>query len=98
MGSKFSESVFIRNRRGHQEERRRCEDGGGDASEAPTITERQELRGKLGVRHGMVSPSESPQGVNPANTGFWTSGLLNGERINFSCFKPLILWLVVMAA
>lgn len=34
----------------------------------------------------------------PANTWFGTSGLLNGERINFCCFKPFVLWLFVMAA
>ena len=42
----------------------------------------------LGERHGMDSPSVSPEGTNPANILILKSGLQSCETIKFCCFKP----------
>lgn len=91
VGSKFSDSVLIRKRTQTGTQRRGCKDGGRAQSGASTSLGAPRTAEKRGVRLELGSPSESPEGVNPANTRFQTSGLLNGERINVCCFKPFIL-------
>lgn len=54
--------------------------------------------GDLGEEHRADSPSEPPEGTNPAHPGMWFSGLHNCEKVNFCYLKPLGLWQFVIAA
>lgn len=47
---------------------------------------------KLGKKPGADSPSETPEGINLANTLLWTSGLLEPWERKICCLKPPILW------
>lgn len=52
---------------------------------------------KIRKRHGTESPPEPQRRHDLTDLLIWTSGLLNGERINFCCFKPPRLWSFAMA-
>lgn len=81
--------------------RRPCEDGGRYWSDAAI----SQGRASIAVPHQemevarMCSPLEPLEGAQRwGHLEFRLFGLLNKERINFYCFKPLSLWYFVMAA
>ena len=53
---------------------------------------------ETGERQGAVSLSESPGGINPANTLIWNSGLRNYDGINSYYLKPPKMWYFVRIA
>ena len=94
VSSKSDGSVLIRNKKDTQRHRW-CEDGGRDWSDASTsqrMPRTADQHQKQGERPGTVSPSEPPEGVDPANiliSDFWHPQLWEN---NSYCFKPPSLW------
>lgn len=81
--------------------REACDSRGRDWNNVSTIQGMARTAGnhqKVAERHGTVSPSEPPQGTDPANTWWQNPSHQNCERINFFYRKPPSMWYFVMAA
>lgn len=80
----------ISNHRHEYTEGKLCEDRRSNWSDAfisYTMSRIARVRGKE-ERHGIASPSDSPEGITVNTLISNSSDLLKGEVINLSCFKP----------